>query len=179
MRVAGWGRFGATRHSPLATRPFTASSSGAVKLTRTHRPATHGGPFSGSWVAAPLVNVVLLLLFFFLLGSSLVQQPGVALDLPPAPTGGAAGLTVPSVPDALVVSIQRDNPPRIYFQDRPVSAEELAGRLAAAGGVGRPVVLRADRGTPYETVMAVSARALAAGHPVVLASAPEVAGRTP
>ncbi len=117
----------------------------------------------------PLVNVVLLLLLFFLLGSSLVQQPGVAISLP---ASGPAGLTVPAVPDALVVSVQRGSPPRVYFQDQPVSVEELAARLSATGGAGRTVVLRADRGTPYEVVVAVGASALAAGCHVVLATAP-------
>lgn len=151
-----------------------------MKLTRTQRPAV--GLFTGS-LLAPLVNVVLLLLLFFLLGSSLVLQPGVAVSLPAAD----AGLTVPALPDALVVSIQRGNPPRVYFQDQPVSLEELATRLSAAGrggeggapGGGRTVVLRADRGTPYEAVVAVGGRALAAGYAVVLATAPEKAGETP
>ena len=124
----------------------------------------------------PLVNVVLLLLLFFLLGSSLVLQPGVSVSLPVA----GAALTVPTLPESLVVSIQRGSPPRVYFQDRPVSLEELTARLTANGApAGRTVVLRADRGTPYEAVMAVSGRALAAGCHVVLATAPEEAGRTP
>lgn len=128
----------------------------------------------------PLTNVVLLLLLFFLLGSSLVLQPGVAVSLPAA----GAELTVPALAEAAVISIQQGNPPRLYFQDQPVSPEELTVRLAAAtgntGGVtGRTVVVRADRGTPYETVMAVGGRALAAGCHVVLATAPpgEAAGR--
>ena len=132
---------------------------------------------------APLVNVVLLLLLFFLLGSSLVLQPGVAVSLPSA----GAGLTVPSLAESMVVSVQRGTPPRVYFQDQPVSLEELTARLVSAVGhdgeggspAGRTVVLRADRGTPYETVMAVGGRALAAGCNVVLATAPEEAVRTP
>lgn len=153
-----------------------------MKLTRTQRPAV--GLFTGA-LLAPLVNVVLLLLLFFLLGSSLVLQPGVAVSLPAAD----AGLALPALPDSLVVSIQRGNPPRVYFQDQPVSLEELTVRLAAAAGrgdggnggapAGRTVVLRADRGTPYEAVVAVGGRALAAGYPVVLATAPEKAGETP
>lgn len=152
-----------------------------MKLTRTQRPVV--GLFTGA-LLAPLVNVVLLLLLFFLLGSSLVLQPGVAVSLPAAD----AGLTVPALPDSLVVSIQRGNPPRVYFQDQPVSLEELAARLAVAAGRGggnggapggHTVVLRADRGTPYEAVVAVGGRALAAGYAVVLATAPEKAGELP
>ena len=159
--------------------PAIHSSLNALKLTRTRRPTV--GLFSGA-IVTPLVNVILLLLLFFLLGSSLVLQPGVAVSLPAA----GAGLTVPALPESLVVSVQRGSPPRVYFQDQPVTLDELTARLVAAGGEGtggtpggRTVVLRADRGLPYETVVAVGARALAAGCHVVLATAPEEAGRTP
>ena len=160
------------------TLPARHSFPHALKLTRTQRPAV--GLFSGV-IVTPLVNVVLLLLLFFLLGSSLVLQPGVAVSLPVA----GAGLTVPALPESLVVSVQRGSPPRVYFQDQPVTLEELTARLVTAGNGeggapgGRTVVLRADRGLPYETVVAVGARALAAGCHVVLVTAPEEAGRTP
>lgn len=143
-----------------------------MKLLRTQR--ANVGLFSGA-LMTPLVNVVLLLLLFFLLGSSLVLQPGVTVSLPTT----AEGLTVPALTDALVVSIQNGTPTRVYFQDQPVALEELTAKLASGNApAGRTVLLRADRGIPYETVMAVGGRALAAGCHVVLATAPaEDAGR--
>ena len=137
-----------------------------MRLTRSQRPLP--GLFAGA-LTAPLANVVLLLLLFFLLGSSLVLQPGVAVSLPAA----GAGLTVPALPES---------PPRINSPPPPAPLPPRAPRLPPpprGGPAGRTVVLRADRGTPYETVMAVGARALMAGCPVVLATAPEEAGNGP
>lgn len=145
-----------------------------MKLHRSVLPVPSGG-FPG---VVPLVNVVLLLLLFFLLGSSLVLQPGVSVSLP------TSGLQLAPLVDAPIVSILRGSPPRLYFQDQPVAdVEELAKRLAtgsSSGGGGttggnRAVILRADRGTPYEAVMAVSSRLLEANFNVVLAAAPPAA----
>ena len=123
-----------------------------MKLTRltTLSPAPMG------FVA--LVNVVLLLLFFFLLGSSFVLQPGIAVTLP------FSRFNLPP---------QVDGPPaRVFYRDRQVSVDELDRELAAFGGSPRAVILRADRGTPCELVVAVIDRALKQGYSVALATAP-------
>lgn len=147
-----------------------------MKLTRSATSVPVVGGLTG---VVPLVNVVLLLLLFFLLGSSFVLQPGVSVTLP------TSRLQLAPMVNAPVVSILRGNPPRIYFLDQAVSAEELTTKLTALRSPGpegklpsspagnRSVVIRADRGTPYETVMAVGSRALEAGFNVVLATAPE------
>ena len=131
-----------------------------MKLTRSAQLAA--GPMS---VVAPL-NVVLLLLFFFLLGSSFVLQPGIAVTLPFSPFNLAPQT------NAQLVTIQAGPPLRIYLQDRAVGLEELGRQLAAYRGSPRSIILRADRGTPYEVVVAVVNQALRQDYTVALATVP-------
>ena len=113
-----------------------------------------------------LVNVVLLLLFFFLLGSSFVLQPGIAVTLP------FSRFNLPPQVDAQIITMQPGPPPRVFYHDRQVSVDELDRQLAAFGGSPRAIILRADKGTPYELVVAVIDRALKQGFSVQLATAP-------
>ncbi len=132
-----------------------------MKLTRT---ATTVSALPLGLVA--VVNVVLILLFFFLLGSSFVLQPGVAVTLP------FSALSLPPQVNARLVTLQPGPPLRIFYQDEPVTLEQLGRRLAEYRGSPRSVVLRADRGTPYESVVAVVNQALRQDYNVALATVP-------
>ena len=112
------------------------------------------------------VNVVLILLFFFLLGSSFVLQPGIAVTLP------FSSFNLPPQVNARLVTLQPGPPLRIFYQDEPVTLEQLGQRLAEYRGSPRAIILRADRGTPYESVIAVTEQALGQHYNVDLATVP-------
>ncbi len=131
-----------------------------MKLTRTA--PLSAGPLG--FVA--LLNVVLLLLFFFVLGSSLVLQPGVAVTLP------SASFNLSPQVNARLVTLQPGPPLRIFYQDQRVTLAELGRQLAAYRGSPRSIILRADRGTPYESVVAVMDQALKQDYTVALATVP-------
>lgn len=114
-----------------------------------------------------LLNVTLLLLFFYVLGSSFVLQPGIAVTLP------TSEFNLPPQSNARLITVQPGPPVRIFYQDQPVTAEELGRQLAAYQGSPKAVILRADRGTPYESVIAVLQEALRLHYSVALATAPQ------
>ncbi len=132
-----------------------------MKLTRT---ATSVSALPLGLVA--VVNVVLLLLFFFLLGSSFVLQPGIAVTLP------FSSFNLPPQVNARFVTLQPGPPLRIFYQDEPVTLEQLGQRLAEYRGSPRSIILRAERGTPYESVVAVMNQALRQDYTVALATVP-------
>lgn len=114
-----------------------------------------------------LLNVVLLLLFFFLLGSSFVLQPGIMVTrLPYSP------FNLPPQVNARLVTLQPGPPLRIFYQDQRVTLEQLGQQLATYRGTPRTVILRADSGTPYESVVAVMNQALQQEYSVALATVP-------
>lgn len=132
-----------------------------MKLTRSAPLAA--GPLG----LVSLLNVVLLLLFFFLLGSSFVLQPGVMVTrLPYSP------FNLPPQVNAKLVTLQPGPPLRIFYQDQRVTLQELGKQLAAYRGSPRTVILRADSGTPYESVVAVINEAIQQEYTVALATVP-------
>ena len=114
-----------------------------------------------------LLNVVLLLLLFFLLGSSFVLQPGIEVTQLPA-----ASFNLPPQFNARLVTLQPGPPLRIFYQDQRVSLEELGHQLANYHGTPRTIILRADGGTPYQSVVAVMNQALQQQYSVALATVP-------
>jgi len=132
----------------------------AVKLSRTAPLAA--GPLG----LVALLNVVLLLMFFFVLGSSMVLQPGLAVTLPPASFNLSPQI------NARLVTLQPGPPLRIFYQDQRVTLAELGRQLAAYRGSPRSIILRADRGTPYESVVAIMDQALKQDYTVALATVP-------
>ena len=114
-----------------------------------------------------LLNVTLLLLFFYVLGSSFTLQPGISVTLPPSE------FNLPPQSNARLITVQPGPPIRIFYQDQPVTAEELGRQLAAYKGSPKTVILRADKGTPYESVMGVLQQALRLHYSVALAAAPQ------
>ncbi len=132
-----------------------------MKLERTSN-------YSFGWLyLAPLLNVVFLVMFFFLLGSTFVLQPGIAIS-PPA----SRFMLGPQVNHA-VISITGGAAPAIFFRDQRITLEQLGPLLETAKREARPIIIKADRQTPYDLVMAVTNAALEHGiTSVALATTP-------
>ena len=131
-----------------------------MKLTRTATLAV--GPLG----LAALLNVVLLLMFFFVLGSSMVLQPGLAVTLPPASYNLSPQI------NARLVTLQPGPPLRIFYQDQRVTLTELGRQLSMYRGTPRSIILRADEGTPFGSIIAVTNLALKQDYTVALATVP-------
>lgn len=113
----------------------------------------------------PLVNVLFLALFLFALSSRFTLSPGLMLSLPPSP------FTLAPQQNPLVISITAAPLPAVYLREERVSSEELDTLLQDRQLAGRPIVIRADRETPYQTIAEVSNLCLRRGFAVALAFA--------
>src|SRR3954470_10649982 len=109
-----------------------------MKLVRTLK--IHPALFN----VVPLINVVFLVIVFFALSSRFVLQPGMAVSLP------VSGFTLGPQNDARIVSVTAAPVPSIYFRDRKVTLEELRQELTATRSKDRSLIIKADRGTPYD-----------------------------
>jgi biopolymer transport protein ExbD len=122
-----------------------------MKLTRTTN-------YRFEWLGiVPLIDVVFLLLFFFLLSSTFVLQPGISVSLP------FSRFTLGPQINQQIISITGGAAPVIYFRDQKVSLDQLGPLLDTARSEGRPIIIKADRFTPYELVVAVTNAALEHG----------------
>ena len=122
-----------------------------MKLTRTKE-------YNFGWlVLFPLVDIAFLLMFFLLLSSNFVLQPGVSLSLP------FSRFSLGPQVNQQIVSITGGAVPAIYFRDQKLTLEQLGPLLDAAKRENRSIIIKADRSTPYETVMAVTNAALEHG----------------
>jgi biopolymer transport protein ExbD len=132
-----------------------------MKLTRTKE-------YHFGWVGViAILDVAFLLIFFLLLSSNFIVQPGISVSLP------LSRFTLAPQINPQIISITGGPAPAIYFRDQKVSLDELAPLLDAAKKEARPVIIKADRLTPYEVVVAVTNAALERGiTSVALASAP-------
>ncbi len=132
-----------------------------MKLTRTEQ-------FHFGWVGLiPMLNLVFLLIFFLLLSSNFILQPGISVALP------LSRFTLGPQVNPQIISITGGAVPAIYFRDQKVAFDQLGPFLDAAKREGRPVIIKADRTTPYELVMSVTNTALEHGiASVSLATAP-------
>jgi biopolymer transport protein ExbD len=132
-----------------------------MKLTRTKE-------YNFAWLGViSMIDVVFLLILFLLLSSNFIQQPGISVSLPLSRFALA-----PQV-NPQIISITGGVGASIYFRDQKVGLDQLGPLLDAAKNEGRPVIIKADRLTPYETVVAVTSAALEHGiTSVSLASAP-------
>jgi len=133
-----------------------------MKLTRTTN-------FSFGWLYVfPLLDVVFLLIFFFLLSSNFVLQPGISVSVP------FSRFTLGPQLNQQIISITGDPAPAIYFRDQKVTSGQLGPLLDAAKRDGRTIVIKADRLTSYEMVVAVTNAALERGiTSVTLATTPQ------
>jgi biopolymer transport protein ExbD len=72
-----------------------------------------------------------------------------------------------------IISITGGAAPAIYFRDQKITRAQLGPLLDAARREGQSIIIKADRLTPYETVMEVTNAVLEHGiTSVALAAAP-------
>ena len=132
-----------------------------MKLSRTKE-------YNFGWLAAiPLLDVTFLLIFFLLLSSNFILQPGISVSVPLSRF--ALGPQI----NPQIISITGGAAPAIYFRDQKVALEQLGPLLDEAKKESRPIIIKADRLTPYSLVVEVANLALEHGiGSVALATAP-------
>lgn len=122
-----------------------------MKLTRTTN-------YSFGWLCIfPLLDVVFLLTFFFLISSNFILQPGIAIAAP------FSRFTLGPQVNQQIISITGGAGTSIYFRDQKVTLQQLEPLLETAKKEGRSIIIKADRLTPYEMVVAVTNIALEHG----------------
>ena len=113
------------------------------RQTRTGAPAVQ---------MASLMDVIFLLLCFFVTTSVFSQwETEVALSLPTA-----SSATVPGrMPGEIILNVTADG--LVVVNGQPLSSSDVTARLARIAKLypGQPVVIRADKKTPYEILMGV------------------------
>lgn len=111
-----------------------------------------------------VLNVILLAGMFHFASSGFVLQPGVRVRLPEAPfTDGV-------LYGARVLTLSQEG--LAFFNDERITLDRLAAALARTGGEA-PLLIEADEGTAYGTLMEVYSLAMKAGiREVVLATRP-------
>ena len=122
-----------------------------MKLGRTKE-------YNFGWlVLFALMNVVFLLIFFLLLSSNFILQPGISVSAP------FSRFTLGPQTDLQIISITGGAIPAIYFREQKITLEQLGPLLDVAKREGHSIIIRADRLTPYETVIEVANAALEHG----------------
>ena len=122
-----------------------------MKLSRTKE-------YNFGWlVLFPLLDVAFLLVFFLLLSSNFILQPGISVSMP-----FSRFMLGPQI-NQQIISITGGAAPAIYFRDQKITLEQLGPLLEAAKREGRSIIIKADRLTPYETVVEVTNAALEHG----------------
>jgi biopolymer transport protein ExbD len=122
-----------------------------MKLSRTKE-------YNFGWlVVFPLIDVVFLLIFFTLLSSNFILQPGIFVSAPTTP------FLLNVQRNQQIISITSGTLPAIYFRDQKTSLEKLGPLLDDAKRENRSIIIKADRQTPYELVVAVTNAALEHG----------------
>src|ERR1700736_3970779 len=115
-----------------------------MKLSRTKE-------YNFGWlVLFPLLDVVFLLVFFLLLSSNFILQPGISVSVP------FSRFTLGPQVNPQIISITGGGAPAIYFRDQKVALDQLGPLLDAAKREGRPIIIKADRLTPYALVVEVT-----------------------
>lgn len=132
-----------------------------MKLSRTKE-------YYFGWLAAiPLLDVIFLLIFFLVLSSNFILQPGISVSVP------LSRFTLGPQINPQIISITGGAAPAIYFRDQKVAIDQLGPLLDAAKKEGRPIIIKADRLTPYALVVEVTNLALEHGiSSVALATTP-------
>ncbi len=114
-----------------------------------------------------LLNVVALVMMFHFAASRFVLQPGVRVRLPAAPfTDGAPY-------GSRVLTLSQEG--LAFFNDERVAMDALGAALARTVGQGEdsPLLIEADEGTSYGTLIEIYSLATKAGiREVVLATRP-------
>lgn len=120
--------------------------------------------------AVPVFNIFALLWLLFLLGSSLLRQSGVTVELPPS------RFQLERYQNTLVVTLgPGESAPRIHFGRDAVSLAELAARLDQLRGESAQanslVLLQTDTGTPVGIEREVTELVLGKGFRLALVGA--------
>jgi len=128
--------------------------------------------------AVPILNVFALLWLVILLGPAMLQQSGVAVELPPS------RFQLGRFQNTVVVTLgPGEGEPRIHFGRDAVTQQELAtrlDRLHAEGATAKTIVLlQTDKGTPVGIERQVSELVLGKGFRLALVGANEPVSRTP
>ena len=120
------------------------------------------------WLAAiPLLDVTFLLIFFLLLSSNFILQPGISVSVP------LSRFTLGPQINPQIISITGGAAPAIYFREQKVALDQLGPLLDEAKKESRPIIIKADRLTPYSLVVEVANLALEHGiTSVALATTP-------
>jgi biopolymer transport protein ExbD len=132
-----------------------------MKLSRTK-------DYQFSWLAAiPMLDVIFLLIFFLVLSSNFILQPGISVSVP------LSRFTLGPQINPQIISITGGAAPAIYFRDQKVALDQLGPLLDEAKKEGRPILIKADRLTPYALVVDVTNLSLERGiTSVALATTP-------
>lgn len=101
----------------------------------------------------PLIDVILVLIIFFVVTTTFDARSVLRLELP-----RATGEPAPASRDPLVVLVNAQG--RFFVGDREVLREDIESLKATLAEVAgpdrdRPVLLRADARTPYQSVVTV------------------------
>lgn len=122
-----------------------------MKLSRTKE-------YNFGWLGViPLLDVLFILIFFLVLGSNFILQPGIAVNVP------LSRFTLGPQVNPQIISITGGAAPAIYFRDQKISLEQLGSLLDTTKKEGRPIIIKADRLTPYALVVSVTNSALEHG----------------
>src|SRR3954453_18480667 len=115
-----------------------------MKLTRTKE-------YNFGWIGViSLIDVIFLLIFFLLLSSNFILQPGISVSVP------VSRFTLGPQVNPEIISITGGAAAAIYFRDQKTTLEQLGPLLDAAKKDGRPIIIKADRLTPYALVVEVT-----------------------
>jgi biopolymer transport protein ExbD len=132
-----------------------------MKLSRTKE-------YHFGWLSViPMLDIVFLLIFFLLLSSNFILQPGISVSVP------LSRFTLGPQINPQIISITGGAVPAIYFRDQKISIEQLGALLDQTKKEGRPIIIKADRLTPYSLVVEVTNLSLEHGiASVALATTP-------
>lgn len=132
-----------------------------MKLSRTK-------DYHFGWlVVFPMLDVAFLMVFFLVLSSHFILQHGVSISMP------FSRFTLGPQVNQQIISITGGAAPAIYFRDQKVTLDQLGPMLDAAKRDSQSIIIKADRFTPYETIIEVTNAALEHGiTSVALAATP-------
>ena len=132
-----------------------------MKLSRTKE-------YNFGWlVMIPLLDVIFILVFFLLISPHFMLQPGISVSMP------FSRFTLGPQINQQIISITGGAASAIYFRDQKVTLEQLGPMLDAAKRDSQSIIIKADRFTPYEMVVAVTNAVLEHGiTSVALATTP-------
>ena len=132
-----------------------------MRLTRTKE-------YQFGWLGViPMLDVIFLLIFFLVLSSNFILQPGISVSVP------LSRFTLGPQVNPEIISITGGAASAIYFRDQKTTLEQLGPLLDTVKKDGRPIIIKADRLTPYSLVVEVTNLALEHGiASVALATTP-------